>query len=112
MAILNTILETTSKNILTVPPGKSYAITTILICNYSNDKSASFNLHLTPSGETASANNIIVNNLKLPASETFTFDSEKIVIDYGDSVVLNGTPDDGSGNGTTNLSATISYLEV
>jgi len=48
---------------------------------------------------------MVIKRLILPAGETFTFDSEKVILEAGDKVVLVGIL-------PTNLSATISYLEV
>ena len=42
--------------------------------------------------------------------ETFTFDSEKIILEQGDKITLIASPD--IGGGLSNLSATVSYLEV
>ena len=49
--------------------------------------------------------NLVVNKLPVPAGETVTFDSEKIILESGDKVVI-------VGESPTNLSATVSYLEV
>ena len=47
----------------------------------------------------------VVRSLTLPPGETFTFDSEKIVLEGGDKVIaVSQSP--------SNLVATISYLEV
>jgi len=110
MAIENSILPPTQLDILQVPSGKSYAITTILVCNYANSDSATFNLHIVKNGQARGNSNLIVSDLELPAGETFTFDSEKIVLDEGDFVSFSATPDNGSGD--TDLTATVSYLEV
>lgn len=110
MAIENSILPNQQLNILTVPTAKSYAITTIMVCNYASTDTASFDLHIIKSGEARGDSNIIVSNLELPAGETFTFDSEKIILEEGDFVSFFANPDNGTGN--TDLSATISYLEV
>ena len=121
MAIISAQLKTTNTEILdptgvgtpagAVPTGKTYAITNILICNNSTSAAATFDMHLVKSG-TALSNPVtrVVHDLSLPAKETFTFDSEKIVLDAGDKIVLIGSPDAGSGN--TTLSATVSFLEV
>jgi len=111
MAIVNARLTTTQLDLLTVPADKSYAITNILVCNNDGTDDASFDLHFIPSGDPLS-NTItrVVNNLTLPAGETFTFDSERIVLEAGDKVSFVAQPNVGSGN--TDLSATISYLEV
>ena len=111
MAIENDQLTTTQKDIITVPATKSYALTTVLVCNTDSSATAQFDMHLIKSGEALSnAVTMVVNNLTLPAGETFTFDSEKIVLGSGDKIAFVASPDAGSGN--TDLSATVSYLEV
>jgi len=118
MAIVTAQLEDTQLDVLTVPSQTSYAITNILVCNNDASNSASFDLHFIPSGDPLD-NNItrVVNNLTLPAQETFTFDSERIVLEAGDKVSLVADPSNGSGLGPgggnkTDLSVTVSYLEV
>ena len=111
MAIVNGQLTTTDLDILVVPAGKTYAITNILVCNNDATNSASFDLHLIPSGQPKSnAITRIINNLELPAKETFTFDSERIVLEAGDKITFVAEPD--IGVNLTDLSATVSYLEV
>lgn len=98
---------------LTVPAEEQYAITTIMVCNTYDPNSASpenetsvFDLHFVPSGDALDiSTTCVVRRLELPAGETFTFDSEKVVLTSGDKVVIVGdTP--------ANLAATVSYLEV
>jgi hypothetical protein len=111
MAIVNQQLTTTQLDIVTVPASKSYAITNILVCNNHTSASAAFDLHLIP--QSSSLNNAVtrvINNLTLPAGETFTFDSEKIVLEEGDKIAFVAEPD--IGGSLTNLAATVSYLEV
>ena len=48
--------------------------------------------------------NQILNDLVVAGADTFTFDTEKIVLEGGDRVIAVSPP--------TNLAATISYLEV
>lgn len=111
MAIVNAQLTTTQLDILEVPAGKSYAITTVLVCNTDSADDASFDMHLIASGDSLSNSvTMVVNNLTLPAGETFTFDSEKIVLEAGDKLAFVAEPDIGSS--LTNLAATVSYLEV
>jgi hypothetical protein len=69
------------------------------------DGETNFDMHLVPDGEPKGNNNMIIRNLILPAGETFTFDSEKIILDEGDRIIL-------LGESPTTLSATASYLEV
>jgi len=111
MSIVNAQLTSTQLDVLTVPAGKTYAITNILVCNQDGTDDASFDLHFIPSGDPLNnAITRVVNNLTLPAGETFTFDSEKIVLEAGDKVAFVAQPDLGSN--LTDLAATVSYLEV
>lgn len=111
MAIVNQQLTNSRLDVITVPSGKSYAITNILVCNNGTTGSASFDLHLIPQGENFDiAVTRVINNLSLPAGETFTFDNEKIVLEEGDKISFFAQPD--AGSGLTDLAATVSYLEV
>lgn len=123
MAIINAQLKTTNVEILdptganpapyqgAVPENKSYAITNILVCNTSLTTAASFDMHLIPQNSVLNNNvTLVVRNLVLPPGETFTFDSERIVLEAGDKIVFIAEPDNGGGD--TTLAATISYLEV
>ena len=96
----------------TVPVGERWAITTIMVCNtvvpnpgHEEDGLTQFDMHFVKSGDPKSDTNKVINNLPLPAGETFTFDSEKVVLEEGDRIVL-------LGESPTVLSATVSYLEV
>lgn len=96
----------------TVPAGERWAITTIMVCNtvvpnpdHEEDGLTQFDMHFVKSGDPKGDTNKVINNLPLPAGETFTFDSEKVVLSEGDRIVL-------LGESPTVLSATVSYLEV
>lgn len=111
MAIENSLISGATV-LLTVPAGKRYAITTIMVCNTAlpepvdtDEGITDFDMHFIKNGDSRSFANTVIRALTLPAGETFTFDSEKIVLDEGDSVeIVGGSPE--------NLAATISYLEV
>lgn len=120
MAIVNTpIVEIPldpgnyKQDALVVPAGKSYAVTNVLVCNKYDPtatnpelEGTAFNMYLVPAGETADPDNtVVVRKLFLPAGETFTFDSERIVLEAGDRIVIEGEP-------PANLVAVVSYLEV
>jgi len=119
MAIVNQQVKTTQEPILSVPPGKSYAITNILVCNTYNPTAgdadlhqASFDLHLIPNLQ--GLNNqvtAVIRELNLPAGETFTFDTERIVLEDGDELILIAEPGIYP-EGATDLAVTVSYLEV
>lgn len=110
MAIISALIQETDTIILTVPAGEKYAITTLLVCNYSTSTNAifdsSFDMHvILGSGGVKSNANKILNNVSMPAQETFTFSVERLILEGGDRVVLISPDSD-------KLSATISYLEV
>ena len=118
MAITTNQLTLTQLDALTVPSDKTYAVTNILVCNtYSPSggsaatRGANFTMHIIPSGS-ALNNNVtcVVKELTLPAGETFTFDSERIILETGDKLTFTASPDQGSGN--TDLAGTVSYMEV
>jgi hypothetical protein len=94
MAIVNEHLKSnTFTTILTVPAGKSYAITNILVCNNGSTGTADFDMHLVPQGDpTSNYDTRVINNLTLPAGETFTFDNEKIVLGTGDKIIFFADP--------------------
>jgi len=110
MAIENAAVLTTDTTILTVPASKKYAITTLLVCNTANDdgtgtNDTSFDMHVIPDGQVKNDGNIVLKSLPVTASETFTFNVERLILEENDKVVL-------VGQSPTNLTATISYLEV
>ena len=111
MAIVNEQLTTTQKDVLIVPAGKTYAITNILVCNTDLSNTASFDMHFIKSGNVLENKvTTVVRELALPGGETFTFDSERIVLEEGDKVSFVAEPD--IGNSLTDLAATVSFLEV
>jgi hypothetical protein len=109
MAIQSVNIIETDTVILEVPAGKKYAITTLLVCNYSQTSSSinnsSFNMYVVASGSVKSNTNLILNNVSMTAQETFSFNVERLILEGGDRVVLTSPNSD-------RLSATISYLEV
>ena len=88
------------------------AVTTIMFCN-----TAAYNplnptagltyldLHFVKATQGITTTNLVVNQIPIPAGETFTFDTEKIILSNGDRVVA-------SSASPANLVATISTLEV
>lgn len=108
MAITNNNVNGTV-DVLTVPAGKSYAITSVLITNVgAEDPSGAQDSRFTLYAVTGSYNSgasMIVNNALLPGAETFTLDTEKLVLGAGDYLRV-------SQSGANNLSVVVSYLEV
>lgn len=122
MAIKSSFIETTGTDLVTVPSSENWAITTIIICNTftvdpANDQlgKTSFDLHLLQDGAVAGDANRVINGLELQAGETFTFDSEKIILSEGEKIYAIGTPQDSSPGallGNTSMSVLVSYLEI
>ena len=122
MAIKSSFIETTGTDLVTVPSSENWAITTIIICNtFAVDPTddqvgkASFDLHLFQDGASATDVNRVINGLELQAGETFTFDSEKIILSEGEKIYAIATPQDASPGallGNTSLSVLVSYLEI
>lgn len=130
MAIQSSRLADGNTTLLTIPSGKEYAITTIIFCNTYNpnpldrdDGEANFDLHLINEAEIISAgsvaaaiasNNRVINTLNLKAGESYSFNSEKLILSSGDTIAVVASPDQNliSPTGFTNLSATLSYLEI
>lgn len=110
MAIVNAAILTTDTTLLTVPSGKKFALTTLLVCNTGLDDGTGGNdtkvdVHIIPDGSVKSTDNLILNDLQIGAADTFTFSAERLILEAGDRVML-------IGQAPTNLSATLSYLEV
>ena len=112
MAIYNAQVGVNPVTLLEVPSGKQYAILTVLVCNTAipdplqpDANITNFDMYLVPNGGTKGLSTIVLNTVELPAGETFTFDSEKIVLEAGDKLIVQG-------ESPTLLTATASYLEV
>ena len=55
----------------------------------------------------ANSQTTVIRELELPAGETFTFDSEKVVLEGGEKLSFVG-----DAANAANLSVSVSYLEV
>ena len=82
--------------LLQVPAEKRYAVTVIMVCNYATPNPADdtenatvFDMHFIRSGDALGDMNKVLGNMPMAAGETFTFDTEKIIIEAGDSIKIN-----------------------
>lgn len=112
MAIQNTQVGGGFTTILDVPAGKSWAVTTMIFCNtalpseiYTDGGDTYLDVHLCKAGAAAGNGNQILNNIHIPAGETFVLDTEKIILEATDLIRASTTS-------PTNITATISYIEV
>lgn len=113
MAIASAIITGASPTTLYTSSGNN-AVTCLWICNTAtfdpNNPTTNrifLDVHYCKSGAGVSTTNKVVSALPVPAGESVTFDTEKIILDNGDFVALYVTP-----TSATNLSATISTIPV
>ena len=108
MAITNSEVNGTV-DVRTGPAGEIYAVTCIVITDVgpeASDGSEDSNVTLyAVTGSYSSNASMIVNNALLPGAETFTLDTEKIVLGAGDFIRV-------AQSGNNNISVVVSYLEV
>lgn len=117
MAISSTLLTTTPSAISpasVVVNGqlKDVAITVIFFCNLNvpipADSTAGrqfLDIHVVPDGGTATPTNQIVKQLPVDASDTYTFNTERLVLTPGDQIFASTTT-------ASQVSATISYVVI
>lgn len=110
MAIQSTAIGTTSTTLYT--SSGDNAITNIMFCNtvpynpaFPTSGLAYLTVYLVKSGDSATTTNMVVNFMPIPAGETFSFDTEKIILANGDSVRA-------VADVTATLVATVSSLPV
>jgi hypothetical protein len=84
--ITNVSLASTYTTLFTASTGTEQAVTTMFFCNTSPTTFASVDLFVTPNGRAISTSNQIISSLSLPATETFVFDAEKLILQGGDSI--------------------------
>ena len=110
MAIKNTAIPATTDTSIYTSTGNN-AITTIIVCNTNTtpttgDRTLTLYAVANNAGSvgTTSAGNMIVQTLIIPASDTVSFDQEKMVLTNNDAIFAYA-----SGTG---LTATVSTLAV
>lgn len=102
MALANTTLGITPTTIYT-SSGQS-AVTLIYFCNRSLAP-ITFTVHAVTNGETATLSNIIYYDVPLAPTDTFVLDTERLILDAGDSIVALASQVD-------SMSVTVSYVGV
>ena len=75
--------------------GRTNAVTTIALCNTAAPDTANettnavtVNIYIVRSGKSYGSGNKIVSSLNIPAGETVFFSEERIVLETGDSIVV------------------------
>jgi hypothetical protein len=85
MAIANVELDTSDTVIFS--SSGDFMIATMIFCNTTDTTSADLTLYLVPDGSTVGSGTMIVNQLTIPETETVFFDTERLVLADGDSLV-------------------------
>lgn len=88
----NRISSTTTTRIFLA--GGDQAITTIIFCNNSEVNNTTLDVYAVGNGNTVSTGTLILNNLNLPATETFVMDTEKLILGNGDALWAKATVDE------------------
>jgi hypothetical protein len=104
MTLRSTLLSNTIAPILQVAETQQYAVTSMFFCNTTNSDSI-LQVHLVPGNGSPTNENKIIHNLLISPGDTFTFDTEKIILDSKDSVDAKADP-------AGSVSATLSYVRV
>lgn len=82
-----------------------YAVTTVMFCNVSGSD-VDLTVHILPSTSAGIAlENKVINTLTIPAGETFTFDTEKVILNEADRIHA-------VASANNRLVATVSYMRV
>ena len=107
MAISNSYINATITTVYT--SSGTNAITSMIFCNYADstltDADTYLDLHIVPNGGTYNDQNKILHQLRIPAGETFIMDSERLVLESGDTVQAQTTS-------PATVSVTISTIPV
>lgn len=82
--ITNTQLATTTTNIFS-SLGEN-AVTTIFFCNTSDTVDTEIDVYVVPAAGAFGVATQVMSNLSLPASETFVFDVEKLILENGAAI--------------------------
>lgn len=111
MAILSTLLDSTTQPI-SPSLNKDYAITVMLFCNLNTPDLLNpilgkqlVDIHVVPSGGTPTDTNKIANAIPIDAGDTFTFNTERLVLGPNDRIHA-------SASFAGEVSATISYIVI
>ena len=85
MAITNSQLASVSKTVVFASTGEN-AITCIIFCNTSITTDATVSVWIVPAGDPAGSENQVINELSIPAGETFSIDTERFILSDSDSI--------------------------
>lgn len=93
MAISNYRIGSASIPVAVYTAAGEQAITTIILCNTSDVSDAIASIWLVPAGNARSNSNMIINDVSIPAKETFALDTERFIFGDGDSIWVQSSVD-------------------
>ena len=104
MALASTVVANSNTTIISGTANKVRAVTCIFFCNTHATNIDTITVYAVPNAGTAGDNNTIIKSAEINATDTLTFDTEKLLLDDGDSIIGICT--------TGTVSATASYTDV
>ncbi len=104
MSIKSTVLSGAGSPDTVYQSNGQTAVTTAYYCNRS-PALITVNIHLVPSGQSATVDNIIYWAIQIAANDTYIMDTERLIFDQGDSIVAEASL-------PSAIVATVSYVGV
>ena len=104
MAITNSQLDATEKTVIFDAVGEN-AVTCIIFCNTSLTTDATVTVWIVPAGIAAGNGNMVLNEISVPAGETFSLDTERFIMADSDSIQAQASQD-------TTITATVSFVQT
>jgi hypothetical protein len=96
MALTSTVITNLGVDIFYVDPAwgsnQEHAVTCMIFCNYTGtaqnptETDIDLTLYLVPKNIGVGHRTIVINKLTIPAGETFTFDTEKVILSTDDRI--------------------------
>lgn len=93
MAISNYRITTSGTPTAVYTAAGEQAITTIILCNTSDSNDTVATIWLVPAGNAVSPTRMIINDVSIPAKETFALDTERFIFGDGDSIYVQADQD-------------------
>jgi len=104
MAITNSLIESSQKTVVFDATGEN-AITCMILCNSSLTTAATVRVWAVPGGQAAGNKHIIINEVNLPGGETFSMDTERLILVDGDTIQAQASQN-------TIVAMTVSYVQT
>jgi hypothetical protein len=104
MALAQAQLIASAQSPVFVANGEN-AVTCVIFCNTSLTIDATISCWVTPGAVAVGPSNMILNEISLPAGETFSMDTERFILSNGDSVQAQASQN-------TIVTCTVSYVQT